>query len=180
MEFVPHQKRDAIILSFVLIDIVVGLTAVYLLATAIELRIMALVLLAIVLLYAGWFYYLYHSSYHRVRRKLHEAQQFLGADSLHELKVHYDEIYTLYERLPEQQKRQVYGRFVKLRERIEEGLTAEKKLAQLLEHADRGTTSIQRKRYQDMYELYQKLPAPVQGKFYEEIKRVRERLRSKS
>jgi parallel beta-helix repeat protein len=123
--------------------------------------------------FVGWYF---GSTSNRLRRKLKKLSPILNDEASEILKHSYLGVYTLYLKLSEKKKQNFYSRVSKLREKIERGLEAEKKIKDYLVDAHVGDLNDQKKLYMKIYDNYQKLPEKSRKRYYAKIVQLRDRL----
>ncbi|MEK6939422.1 MAG: hypothetical protein AABX31_01725, partial [Nanoarchaeota archaeon] len=109
-------------------------------------------------------------------RMLKKIEPMVGSEPMDEIKKLYLKAYNSYMKLSEKKKQNFYGRINSLRESLEEHLQNEKKLERLLQDTEKGNISDQKKKYLDLYAIYEKLPRKVQNQYYPQIVQLRDRL----
>ncbi len=123
------------------------------------------------------FTYLHFSSTkNKLRRKLKKISL---SEPIGSLKYQYQEIYNLYLKLSESNKRNFYSKVIGFREEIENKLKAEKKIEDLSQST--GTSSAgdfdqQRKNYQEMVKLSSKLSPDVLEEYNPQLAHLKEQL----
>ena len=128
--------------------------------------LLALIALAIIYDYFG-------SAHNRLRRKLASIPSITQGESIEKMKQFYTEIYHLYTRLSEHNKQNFYAKIIEIRERIERKLKADKKMELLIQNIGKGSLEDQKSNYQEMFELYKRLPEQVKQKYYAHLTHAR-------
>ena len=126
----------------------------------------------VLVLYVVWEF----SAANRLRRMLKKIEPMVSSEPMDEIKKLYLKAYNLYMKLSEKKKQNFYSRVNSLRESLEEHLQNEKKLERLLQDTEKGNISDQKKKYLDLYAIYEKLPRKVQNQYYPQIVQLRDRL----
>lgn len=109
------------------------------------------------------------SASHKLSKKLQRLNSLTGTAALEKIREVYLEVYRLYMKLSERQKRHFYESVRKIREVIEAQLQAEKEVQLLLQQAGKGSMEEQHKNYDELHRHFQKLPKKVQEKYYSQI-----------
>jgi len=122
--------------------------------------------------YVAWEF----SAANRLRRMLKKIQPMVDSEPMDEVKRLYLKAYNLYMKLSEKKKQNFYSRVNSLRESLEEHLQNEKELGRLLQDTEKGSINEQKKKYLDLYAIYEKLPHKVQNQYYPQIVQLRDRL----
>jgi len=172
------SNRGSVILSFILlVSIVAGLAAGYLLATNEELKLTLLIMVAIIG-FIGTIIIIFQllGPARKLRGRLKQIEKLMAVEAGETLKEKYLEIYELYLKLKEKDKPHFYGRIISLRERLERQLKAEKKLQQQLEKSAAGTLEEKNRRYEEMKAWYEQLPMKVQEKYAARLVQLKEEL----
>lgn len=114
------------------------------------------------------------SSFHRLKSHLEQTESLLFTETVSSLKEEYQKACQQYEKLPEKKKEKCYGPLLHLREKIEELIQSTKRLETLAGEISLSTKERQQQCYEEMKELYQKLPRKEQKQWYPHLQRVRE------
>lgn len=122
-----------------------------------------MVLLMAVLLFSG-------NKVSKLRKTLQELESRLLQESAEELKELYLRAYGAYVKMGEKEKVNFYGRLMKIRERLEESMKAEKELQELVAQETK-----KKEQYAHAHALYQKLPQTVQQKYYPQLMELKEK-----
>ncbi|MBI4151647.1 hypothetical protein HY496_01640 [Candidatus Woesearchaeota archaeon] len=139
------------------------------------LRLLSLALsVALFLLAFLYFPTKWSTSLRRFNSHLDRVQSLLFSEPLTTLKREYEQLYHHYESLSDDTKEKCYGPMLQIRGRIEELLQSMKKLETLASDEGYDTLEKQRQRYEDMNELYLKLPPKEQKHWAAHLRRVRE------
>lgn len=123
-----------------------------------------------------WYLVWEFSAANRLRRKLKKIVPMVDSEPLENVKKMYLKIYNLYMKLSEKKKQNFYARVNSLREKIEENLQREKELQRLLQDTEKGSISEQKKKYLDIFAIYEKLPQKIQNQYYPQVVQLRDRL----
>ncbi len=110
------------------------------------------------------------------RRKLYLLTWNLHKYAIEELKDLYQEVYTLYLKLPEHKKANVYTSVTKLRESIEAKMKAAKKLERMMERLGEGTMSQLQAKYEEAKKVFEELSEGEKRKFQTALNAVKEKL----
>lgn len=122
--------------------------------------------------YVAWEF----SAANRLRRSLKKIQPMVDSEPMDKVKESYLKIYKLYMKLSEKKKQNFYSRVNSLRETLEEHMQKERELESLLQDTEKGTIEEQKKKYLDLYAIYEKLPQKVQTQYYPQIVQLRDKL----
>lgn len=133
--------------------------------------IIGVTVLALILCFAWEF-----SAANRLRKALNKISPRINQVSIEAVKKEYLRIYGLYMKLSEKKKQNFYAKVNSLRENLEEQMQNEKELDRLLQEEVRGSIDEQKKKYLQMYALYEKLPRQLQEQYYPKIVQLRDRL----
>ncbi len=170
-------KKGQLVFGFILLAaIVAALLVLYLRAESDSVRTLFLSLLILVVLFGGGLllWQLAHKP-GQLRRLLNDMDQAINMETLEVLKELYLQIYNLYMRLSEKQKRNFYARVMEPRERVEEMMRAAKKLELLLGTAF-GSIAERKKQYEEAHAHFQKLPEKAQQQYYHSLLQWKEQL----
>ena len=118
----------------------------------------------------------FFSKHQKLRRKLNSINSITQGEDLEKMKRTYKDIYALYMKVSEKYKRNFYAKIVEVRERIERKLKASKKLEVLVGNIGKGTIKQQETNYNQLYEVYQRLPDAMKKKYYHHIVHAKELL----
>ncbi len=141
------------------------------------LRPLSLALAAALVLIEGLYFPMqWSSSGRRFQARVEYVQSLLFTELLARLKEEYHQLYVQYEKLPAAKKYQCYNPLVRLREQIEELIQSAKKLETLAQGIGSGTLEGQQRRYEEMSELYQKLPRQEQKQWDSHLRHAKELL----
>jgi len=133
--------------------------------------------LAILSFVVGFFLYWHHAyGPNKIRKMLRKIKPLLTEGTIDDLKQRYIEIYQEYMGLSAAEKKNFYTRVERLRETIEEFLRQRKRIEELLDHSGKGTIAEQKKKYEEIYIIYLKLPTAAKQKYYPHLVQWRERL----
>jgi hypothetical protein len=116
------------------------------------------------------------SPHKRLEKKLSSVNSITQGEDLEKMKSMYKDIYGIYLKCSNKHKKNYYANVVELRERIERKLKASKKLEILIENIGKGTIKQQEKNYNDLHAIYQRLPEPMQKKYYHHLIHAKELL----
>ncbi|PIN76674.1 hypothetical protein COV17_01660 [Candidatus Woesearchaeota archaeon CG10_big_fil_rev_8_21_14_0_10_36_11] len=130
--------------------------------------------LAIISLLGGIF--LYVRIVFPVKKLRKNITKFNPARSVEDNKEVYLNIYELYLKLSEKQKRNFYVGVTQVRDTVEEQLRAEKRMQQSLDKTEHGDIAQQKEAYENAYTHYQKLPEATKQQYYAQIVHLREKL----
>lgn len=169
------KAANSSVISLIILPIAVAvLIIIYYAVSDQKLKVSALSLaafLALLFLIIG--YNSFFSAANRLRRKLQQVPTITQGESIAKMKQHYLEIYNLYNKLTERHKQNFYAQITEIRERIERKLKADKKLELLVQTIGKGSLEEQKRNYQEMFELYRRLPEAVKQKYYAHIVHAR-------
>ena len=130
-----------------------------------------------VFLFVLFFILVVHNRIYLIRRprKLEKILNEIGfSESLVDLKKSYNGLYNLHCKLSSKHQEKYASRLNEVRERIERKLKAGKKIEELLQVT--GSLEVRKKNYEEMFEIYQKLPREIQKEYYAKIMHVKEGL----
>ena len=174
------QGSVASMVILVLIALMLGVVLYLLFQPGAEkgtaLRMVLLFIIAAMGFALVWYVLWEFSAANRLRRLLKKISPMVSTESTEEVKKLYLKIYNLYMKLSEKKKQNFYSRVNSLRESIEEHLQKEKKLGRLLQDTEKGSLDEQKKRYLEIFSIYEKLPRKVQTQYYPHIVQLRDRL----
>lgn len=112
----------------------------------------------------------------RLRQGLEHLEHHLEESSSAALQEKYLHLHDLYLKLSEAEKRNFYGRLVKLRELLESHLHIEKRVEHLLEAVKKGTLVQRKKIFHELEKEFKKLPRLASEKFYPHLLHAQEEL----
>ena len=141
-----------------------------------SLRMILFSIIAIIVAALIGYIVLEFSAANRLRRMLKKIAPRIDSEPMEEVKKLYLNIYNLYMKLSEKKKQNFYARVNSLRENIEENLQKEKELERLLQDTEKGSINEQKKKYLDLFAIYEKLPKKVQNQYYLQVVQLRDRL----
>ncbi|MBT4936136.1 hypothetical protein HOL21_00665 [Candidatus Woesearchaeota archaeon] len=130
--------------------------------------------LAVISLCGGIF--LYIKIVHPVKKLRKRITKFNPKKSVNDNKTVYLDIYELYLKMSEKNKRNFYVPITHIRDTVEEQLRAEKKMQQSLNQTVRGDITQQKEAYESAYSQYQKLPDATKQQYYAQVVHLREKL----
>lgn len=96
--------------------------------------------------------------------------------SLDKLKKEYEQIYVIYQKLPLGKKKKFSSSVKNVHHRIERKMKAGKKMEELIQKAGDGEIHDRLKNYEEIHEIYQKLPTSEQKRFYTDLVYAKEKL----
>lgn len=102
-----------------------------------------------------------------------------GRSSLAALTKEYHQLCLLHHQLPIGHQTRFQQPVQEVRERIERILKAAKVMETVLQNAGSGSLDRQRQNYEDIFEIYQKLPEDVQQEYYSQMMQAKELLEGK-
>src|SRR3989344_605772 len=174
------QGSSASIIILVLLALTLGVVTYLLFQPGAEegssLRTILLFIIAITIAALLWCLAWEFSAANRLRRMLKKIDPLADSEPMDEVKKLYLKIYGLYMKLSEKKKQNFYAKVNSLRENLEEQMQNEKELDRLLQEEVRGSIDEQKKKYLQMYALYEKLPRQLQEQYYPKIVQLRDRL----
>jgi len=173
------QGSVASIIVLVLIALTLGVVVYLLFQPGAEegsMRTLLLSIIGVVVFVLVWYITWEFSAANRLRRMLKKIAPMVDSEPTDEIKNLYLKMYNLYMRLSEKKKQNFYARVNSLRESLEGHLQNEKELERLLQDSDKGSIDDQKKKYLELYAVYEKLPRKVQNRYYTQIVQLRDRL----
>jgi len=114
------------------------------------------------------------SAANKLRLLLPELEQRADQEAPDTLQESYIRLYELYMRLAEKKKPHFYGRLMKLREKLEEQMKAQKKVEELLQKSSGSPLPALQQYYEEMHASFRKLPAAAQKNYYSRLMQVKE------
>ncbi|MDP3698813.1 MAG: hypothetical protein Q8R47_04445 [Nanoarchaeota archaeon] len=180
-EYQIHKQGSAAsIILLVLIALTLGVVIYLLLQPGAEegssMRTILLSIIAVTVMVLVWYIIWEFSAANRLRRLLKKIAPLVDSEPMDEVKKLYLKTYNLYMKLSEKKKQNFYARVNSLRENLEEHLQKERELERLLLDTEKGSIDDQKKKYLDLYAIYEKLPRKVQNQYYPQIVQLRDRL----
>lgn len=112
----------------------------------------------------------------RQLRRVHSR----GRSSLAVLTNDYHKLCILHHQLSSDHQAQFQQPLQEVRERIERILKAAKVMETLLQDVSTGSLQKQQQKYEDIFEIYQKLPEDVQQEYYSQMMQAKELLEGKN
>jgi hypothetical protein len=169
-EKVPNGGHAAIVVLIVVPIIIAGLLVAYLVVKDETIRL-GIVGLAILMALIGLIvvYDHFFSVHNKLKRKLAMVPSVTKGESLEVMKKFYQDIYHLYNKLSEHKKQNFYAQITDIRERIERKLKADKKMELLIGNIGKGNLTDQKNNYQQMHEVYTRLPDSMKKKYYSHL-----------
>ena len=176
-----HKRgSSASITLLILISATLGVVIYFLLQPGAEedasMKIWLFSVIGITVAVLAWYIMWEFSAANRLRRMITKISPLVDTEATEEVKVLYLKIYNLYMKLSEKKKQNFYAKVNALRESLEEHLQNEKELERLLQDTEKGGINDQKKKYLDLYAIYEKLPRKVQQLYYPQIVQLRDRL----
>ncbi len=177
-----HHKRGSVASIILLILVAITLSVViYLLfqpgaEEGSSMRTMLLSIIGVTVFVLIWYMAWEFSAANRLRRLLKKIQPMMDSEPMEDVKKLYLKIYKLYMKLSEKKKQNFYSRVNSLRETLEEHMQKERELERLLQDTEQGSIDEQKKKYLDLYAIYEKLPRKVQNQYYPQIVQLRDKL----
>ena len=172
------STRGSLVVWFVVLVLVVGVTLVLYLSTEDESTKLGLLIALILVAVAGGgtlaFEYLYKPNI--VRRKIAAITERILQETSETLTRTYMDLYALYMKLSEKQKANFYGRVVRVRELLEDQMKAEKQLQELLANAGKNGLEALKKEYETASMLLQQLSNPVKEKYALDVAHLKDKL----
>ncbi|MBI2669364.1 hypothetical protein HYX14_05995 [Candidatus Woesearchaeota archaeon] len=171
------KKASAVLSLFFLLAVLVLSAVLYFTLKSELQRLILLVVFIMAILFSGFLIgYEFLTRASKLRRKVRRIEKLIQEESLEVIRKLYGEMYDLYLNLPDRHKANFYARLLRIRERIEEQLQAEKQVQMLLSRAGMGTLSAQKKILEELNQYAQKLSKKVQQKYSADILRFKEKL----
>ncbi len=172
------EKKASIALTFLILAMIIsGLAGLYFFLDSKDARL-GIMIAAVMVIVAGMVMLIFQLTHgaSALRKKLDEVTPWLSEGPVESLKEKYMQIYGLYLKVSEGEKRNFYARVVDLREKIEEMLQAEKQVEERLAKSGEGSLAEKKKGYEVMHAFYQKLPKKAQEQFYPQVVNWKEEL----
>ena len=175
------QKRGSLRLTFIiLLVVIVVLALLYFLIDFGALQALLLVLLIVVIFVGGGILIWEHThGSAKLKRKLKKLESMVPVHPVAELEGLYNDVYTLYMKLPHKHQTHLYTRLHKLRSQLEAHLKNEKKVKDLLPKAHKGRIAQKRKVFTKLMKAFESLPSKVQDRYYQEVVQLRQKLEGK-
>src|SRR3989344_389299 len=143
-----NPSGKAQVLALLLAALLLGAFLFYLLAATPQMKTYSLILFLLVLVIDVVFIALaLWSKPAALEKKIQQAKERAGSASLDELKQRYQEIYQHYLHLNEPEKQKFYSSIIELRQAIEEHLSTQRKLGEMVAKAAASGTFSQRKQH---------------------------------
>lgn len=170
------QKKKFAINFIILVLILAALVLLYLQTLLDLFKMIILALMAVVVILGLLLLYHFVGTPNRLRVLLGEMETGLLRESPGALKERYIHAYELYLALSETKKQNFYGRIMRLREKLEEQMKAEKKVEELLEPKNVHEVRQLQKTYEEMYHSYRLLTPRSQEKYYVQMMHMKDKL----
>jgi|SRR3989344_977663 len=174
------QGSSASIIILVLLALTLGVVTYLLFQPGAEegssLRTILLFIIALTVAALLWYLAWEFSAANRLRRMLKKIDPLVDSEPMDDVKRLYLKIYASYMKLSEKKKQNFYAKVNSLREKIEEHLQKEKELERLLQDAEEGSIEERKKKYLELFAIYEKLPKRVQNRYYPQVVQLRDRL----
>lgn len=170
-----HKKRFAIYFIIIVL-IIAALVLLYFQTFLDTFKIIILSIVVVVVIIGLLVLWHFVGAPNRLRVLLKELETGLLRESPGALKERYVHAYELYLALSEKKKQNFYGRIVRLREKMEEQMKAEKKVEELLEPQKVHDIRQLQKTYDEMQRSYRLLTPKSQEKYYVQMMHMKDKL----
>ena len=114
----------------------------------------------------------------KLAKQLKEIHSLLLQEPVDSIGDRYLSLHQIYTKLSEKQQRPFRFEMKKLQEKVEEQLTAKKRIEELLQRSHKGSIKQRHKCYEEIHFHYRKLPQKVQQHYYSHIVHLRQQLES--